>query len=67
MEIEIICEVVIGLMISIGAGCAPVMVSVSDPAIQFAANSYFEVQFGPLKGLRYLYQQSQPAKKCRVF
>ena len=53
MEKEIIFAVVIGFTNSMGAGCAPVLVSVSDPAIQFAANPYFEVQFEPLKqGLR---------------
>jgi len=36
-----------------GTGCAPVMVSVSDPAIQVATNSYYEAQLEPLKqGLR---------------
>lgn len=49
MEKEIIFAVVIGFTISMGAGCAPVLVSVSDPAIQTATNPYFEVQFEPLK------------------
>ena len=49
MEQEIIFAVVVGFTISMCAGCAPVMVSVSDPAIQSAANPYFEVQFEPLK------------------
>lgn len=34
-------------------GCAPVMVSVSDPAIQTASNLYYEAQLEPLKqGIR---------------
>ena len=49
MEREIIFAVVIGLAISICAGCAPVLVSVSDPAIQIATNPYYEVQIEPLK------------------
>lgn len=49
MEREIILTVVIGFAISVGNGCAPVTVSVSDPAIQVAANSYYEAQFEPLK------------------
>ena len=53
MKKEIIFAVVIGLTISMGAGCAPVMVSTSDPAIQIATNPNYEVQFEPLKqGLR---------------
>jgi hypothetical protein len=49
MKNEIIIAVVIGLIISMGVGCAPVMVSVSDPAIQVATNPNIEVQFEPLK------------------
>lgn len=50
---EIIFAIVIGLTISIGAGCAPAMVSKSDPAVQITTNPYFDVQFEPLnQGLR---------------
>jgi hypothetical protein len=53
MKKEIIFLVVIGLTIGIGAGCAPNMVSTSDPAIQFVTNPNYEIQFEPLKqGLR---------------
>ncbi|MHC4324004.1 MAG: hypothetical protein ACYSUX_07005 [Planctomycetota bacterium] len=46
---EIISTIVIGLMIAIAVGCAPVTVSMSDPAIQIAANPYYEAQFEPMK------------------
>jgi len=49
MEKEIIFAIVIGLTISIGTGCAPVMVSTSDPAIQFETNPHYDVQFEPMK------------------
>ena len=53
MEKEIIFTVVIGFTISMGAGCASVMVSKSDPAIQVATNPYYEVKLEPMKqGLR---------------
>ena len=49
MEKEIIFTIIIGLTISLIAGCAPVMVSKSEPAIQIVSNPNFEVQFEPLK------------------
>ena len=49
MEKEIIFTIIIGLMISLITGCAPVMVSKSDPAVQSSTNPYFDVQFEPLK------------------
>ena len=53
MEKEIIFTIIIGLTISLIAGCAPVMVSKSDPAIQIVSNPNFEVQFEPLnQGLK---------------
>ena len=42
-----------GFTISMSIGCAPVMVSMSDPAIKTASNPYYETQLEPLKqGLR---------------
>ena len=43
----------VGFVFSMFTGCAPVMVSVSDPPLQTATNSYYDVKFEPLKqGLR---------------
>ena len=53
MRRETFLAISIGLIITVGNGCAPVMVSVSDPTIQTATNSYFEAKYKPLKqGLR---------------
>ena len=43
----------IGFVFSMCTGCAPVMVSASDPPLRTATNSYYDVKFKPLKqGLR---------------
>jgi hypothetical protein len=45
--------ILIGVVFSIFTGCAPVMVSVSNPSVRTATNPYYEVKFEPLKqGLR---------------
>ncbi len=41
--------IAVGFIVSMSIGCAPIMVSVSDPAIQTASNPCYEAQFEPLK------------------
>ena len=41
--------ILIGCVFSICTGCAPVMVSVSDPPLRTVTNSYYDVKFEPLK------------------
>jgi hypothetical protein len=38
-----------GYMLTVGTGCAPTLVASSTPQIQAADNSYYNVQFEPLK------------------
>ncbi|MGB6011020.1 MAG: hypothetical protein WBI57_07105 [Desulfobacterales bacterium] len=39
----------VGYLLMVGTGCAPTLVASSTPQIQAAENSYYSVQFEPLK------------------